>query len=69
VPLLVLGAVFFFTSGAISTGARPVTGTGNVVPEHTVHEFGPVGLHGGLITTAFPLSVDGPVDAVDLTTS
>lgn len=69
VPLLVLGVVFFFTSGAVSTGARPPAGTGSVAPEHTVHEFGTVPLHGGLISAAFPLSVEAAVDAVDLTTS
>lgn len=69
-PLLFVGvAVFLLNSGAVSTGARPQTGTGEVTPEHAVHEFGTVPLHGGLIAATFPLTIDAPVDAVDLTTS
>ncbi len=68
-PLLVLGVVFAFSSGLVATGPQPVASTATIVPEHTVHEFGSVKIHGGLLAASFPLTVDGPVNAIDLTTS
>lgn len=69
VPLLVVGIVLAFASGLVSTGPSAVPGTGSVIPEHTVHGFGTAKIHGGLLAASFPLTVDGQVSAIDLTTS
>lgn len=52
---------------AATRGEAPTLGT--IQPEHTTHEFGTVRMEGGLLTATFPLTINGMVDAVDLTTS
>lgn len=64
VPLLLLGLAV-----VITTGKPPADASGRVTAEHTVHEFGSVRMQDGVLAAAFPLSIDGQVDAVDLTTT
>ncbi len=54
---------------AATRGPAPAPALGTLQPEHTLHQFGTVRMQDGLLTAAFPLAVDGEVDAVDLTTS
>lgn len=52
---------------AATRGAPPALGT--IQPERTIHEFGTVRMEDGSIAATFKLTIDGVVDAVDLTTS
>lgn len=64
VPVLVVGLAFAI--GAV----RAPEASGHVVAGHTTHEFGTIRMQDGLLSAAFPLTVEaGEVDAVDLTTS
>ncbi|MDE3113614.1 MAG: hypothetical protein KGK34_11805 [Chloroflexota bacterium] len=69
VPLIAVGVLFAFNSGFVSVGPQPSLGSGTITPEHTLHEFGTAKIHGGYLTTSFPLTIDGPVSATDLSTS
>ena len=65
-PVVVVGLAIAI---AATRGPAPAPALGQIVPEHTVHEFGTVRMQDGLLVATFPLTVEGAVDAVDLTTS
>jgi hypothetical protein len=62
VLVLVGGALALLLSGA----SRP---TGRVTAAQQMHDFGQVPIHGGLITTRFPLSVEGETLVTELSSS
>jgi hypothetical protein len=62
VVVLVGGALALLLSGA----SRP---TGRVTAAQQMHDFGQVPIHGGLITTRFPLTVEGETLVTELSSS
>ena len=59
---LVTGALAVLLYG----GSRP---TGHVTAAQHMYDFGKVPIHGGLITTRFPLTVEGEVLVTELASS
>ncbi len=53
----------------IAATRDPASAQGAIQPDHIVHEFGNVRMREGVVAATFPLTIDGVVDAVDLTTS
>ena len=62
VIVLVAGAFVVLLSG----GNRP---TGRLAATQQMHDFGQVPIHGGLITTQFPLTVEGETLVTELSSS
>ena len=62
VVVLIGGTLALLLSGA----SRP---TGRLTAAQQMHDFGQVPIHGGLITTRFPLTVEGETLVTDLTSS
>jgi hypothetical protein len=62
VVVLIGGTLALLLSGA----SRP---TGRLTAAQQTHDFGQVPIHGGLITTRFPLTVEGETLVTDLTSS
>ena len=62
VVLAIVGALILFLSG----GNRS---TGRVTATQQMHDFGQVSIHGGLITTRFPLTVEGETLVSELSSS
>jgi hypothetical protein len=64
-----LAAIVASLALTIALTRDPAPALGEIQPDHIVHEFGNVRMRDGLVAATFPLSIDGVVDAVDLTTS
>ena len=62
VVILVGGALALLLSGAGRT-------TGRLTATQQMHDFGQVPIHNGLITTQFPLSVEGETLVTELSSS
>ena len=62
VVVLVAGALVVLLSG----GNRP---TGRLTATQQMYDFGQVPIHGGLITTRFPLTVEGETLVTELSSS
>ena len=68
-PWIVLGAVVLIAGALafiLSAGAGP---NGRVAATQQSHDFGQVSIHGGLITTRFPLTVDSEALVTELSSS
>jgi hypothetical protein len=50
----------------LSSASRP---TGRLTATQQMHDFGQVPIHGGLITTRFPLTVEGETLVTELSSS
>lgn len=62
VVVLIGGALALLLSGT----SRP---TGRLTTAQQMHDFGQVSIHGGLITTRFPLTVEGETLVTELSSS
>jgi hypothetical protein len=69
IPLV--GLVFLAGGGlavVLSGGITPTPG-GTLAAARTQYDFGPVPINGGVITTQFPLTVNGDALVTDITTT
>jgi hypothetical protein len=62
VVVLISGALVLFLSGTSRA-------TGRLSAAQQMHDFGQVSIHGGLISTRFPLTVEGETLVIELSSS
>ena len=68
-PWIVLAILVLVGGGIALTVARGSGASGRISAAVQSHDFGKVPIHGGVISTRFPLTLDGDSLVTELTTS